>query len=72
MVEDGGSWRKWLTEVRAAMPVSTEAIMAVLVVIRVIMVMLIERIQEPDKEVCSRRWGCDSPLQSKAKPPSGF
>ncbi len=54
------------------MPVSLETIMAVLVVIRVIMVMLIERIQEPDKEVRSRRWGCDSPLQSKAKPPSGF
>jgi hypothetical protein len=53
------------------MPVSIEAIMAVLVVIRVIMVMLIERIQEPYKEVRSRRWGCDSP-ESKAKPPSGF
>ena len=72
MVEDGRSWRKWLAEMRAAMPISLEAIMAILVVTMVIVVLLIERIREPNKEVCHRMRGCDSPLQSEAKSPEGF
>jgi type II secretory pathway component PulC len=71
MVEDDSSWRKWLSQMRVAMPISLEAIIASLVVTMVLMVMLIKRIREPNKEVCHRSRGCDSPLQSKAKPPSG-
>lgn len=54
------------------MPISLEAIVASLVVTMVLLVMLIERSGEPNKEVCRRSRGCDSPLQSKAKPPLGF
>ena len=72
MVEDGSPWKKWLAEIRAAIPISLEAIMAILVLTMVIMVMLIERIREPNKEVCSRRHGCTSPLPSKVSPASEF
>ncbi|AMS28843.1 MAG TPA: hypothetical protein DIU09_02775 [Hyphomonadaceae bacterium] len=72
MVEDGSPWKKWLAEIRAAMPISFEAIVAILVLIMVLTVMLIESIQEPKKEVCHRTRGCDSPLPSKANPPSDF
>ncbi|MCA3697824.1 hypothetical protein [Aquidulcibacter sp.] len=72
MVEDGSPWKKWLVEIRAAMPISFEAILAILVMTMVIMVMLIESIREPNKEVCHRTRGCDSPLPSKANPPSDF
>lgn len=72
MVEDDSPWKKWLAEIRAAIPISFEAIMAILVMTMVIMVMLIEHIREPNKEVCDRRRGCDSPLPSRAIPPSDF
>lgn len=72
MVEDGSPWKKWRAEIRAAIPISFEAIFAIFVMTIVIMVMLIEHIREPNKEVCSRRWGCDSPLPSRANPPSDF
>lgn len=72
MVEDGSPWKKWQAEIRAAMPISFEAIIAILVMIMVIMVMLIESIREPNKEVCDRRRGCDSPLPSRTSPPSNF
>lgn len=72
MVEDDSSWRKWLSQMRVAMPISLEAIIASLVVTMVLIVRLIERIREPNKEVCHPSRGCDSPPQSKAKPPSGF
>ncbi len=72
MVEDGSPWKKWLAEIRAAIPISFEAIMAILVMTMVILVMQIEHIREPNKEVCDRRRGCDSPLPSRAIPPSDF
>jgi hypothetical protein len=72
MVEDGSPWKKWLAEIRAAIPISFEAIMAILVMIMVLMVMLVEQIREPNKEVCDRRRSCDSPLPSRAIPPSDF
>ncbi len=72
MVEDGKPWWKWLTEVRTAIPISLEAIVAILVMGMVLMVMLIESIRELNKEVCHRRLGCDSPLKSKANPSSDF
>jgi hypothetical protein len=46
--------------------------MAILVMTMAISVMLIERIREPNKKVCNRRWGYDSPLPSKANQPSDF
>ncbi len=55
MAEDGSPWKKWLAEIPAAMPISFETIIAILVMTMVIMVILIEYIREPDKEVCSRR-----------------
>jgi hypothetical protein len=72
MAEDGSPWKKWLAEIPAAMPISFETIIAILVMTMVIMLILIEYIREPDKEVCSRRWGCDSPLPSRANLPSDF
>lgn len=72
MVEDGSPWKKWLAEIRAAMPISLEAIMAILVMTMVIMVMLIERIREPDKEVCHPFRGCSTPLESNQTPPTDF
>jgi hypothetical protein len=72
MVEDGSPWKKWLAEIRAAIPISFEAIMAILVMTMVILVMLIEHIREPNKEVCDRRRGCDSPLPSRAIPSADF
>ncbi|MEY3235347.1 hypothetical protein [Aquidulcibacter sp.] len=72
MVEDGSPWKKWRAEIRAAIPISFEAIIAIIVMTMVIMVMLIEQIREPNKEVCSRHWGCDSPLPSRVNPPSDF
>ncbi len=72
MVEDGNPWKKWLAEIRAAIPISLEAIMAILVMTMVILVMLIEHIREPNKEVCHRTRGCDTPLKSNQVPSSDF
>jgi hypothetical protein len=72
MAEDGKPWWKWLTEVRTAIPISLEAIVAIRVMGMVLMVMLIESIHEQKKEVCDRRLGCDSPLKAKANPSSDF
>lgn len=72
MVEGGSPWKKWLATLRTAVPISFEAIVAILVLIMVLTAMLIESIREPNKEVCHRTRGCDSPLPSKANPPSDF
>jgi hypothetical protein len=48
MVEDGSPWKKWLAEIRAAIPISLEAMVAILVLIMVLTVMAIEQIREPN------------------------
>lgn len=72
MVEDGSHWKKRLAEIRAAVPISCEAVIAILVMTMVILMMLIEHIREPNKEVCDRRLGCFSPLPSRDNPPFDF
>lgn len=72
MVEDGSPWKKWLADIRAAIPISLEAMIAILVLIMVLTVMAIEQIREPNKVVCGRLSICTSPLPSTVNPPSDF
>jgi hypothetical protein len=70
IVDDGSAWKKRLTKIRAAMPISLEAIIAILVLIMVFTVMMIERIREPNKEFCGRTHGCVSSSLPKPTFPS--
>lgn len=72
MVEDGSPWKKWLAEIRAAVPISLEAIIAILVMTMVIMMMLIEHIREPGKEVCRPLRTCATAVESNQTPPTDF
>lgn len=74
MVEDPWSWCKWLADLRAASPISFEAVIAILVVTMVLFLMLIERIREPNKVSCARplRNGCSSAIEAPANPSLDF
>ncbi len=72
MVEDGSPWKKWLATIGTALPISLEAIIAILVLTMVILVLLIERIREPNKEFCHPLRSCSAPLESNQTPPSDF
>jgi len=72
MVEDGKSWRHYLTHLRAAVPISFEAIIAILVVLMVLAVMLFDYLRDPNKLLCHPMRGCSESEQHQSQPSSEF